>query len=69
MVKANKLAKGLRKGLPIYVLKLNKPNQETSKLEPEWLSEYQDVFPEELADLPLERGLVHEIELIPAHNP
>lgn len=69
VVKANKLLKGLRKGLPIYVLKLDKPNQETNKLEPEWLSEYQDIFPEELTDLPPKRGLVHEIELIPGAQP
>ena len=65
MVKANKLAKGMRKGLPIYVIKLNKPDKETSKLEPEWLSEYQDVFPKELTDFPPKRDLIHEIELIP----
>ena len=28
VVKASKLVKGLRKGLPIYVLNLNKPDQD-----------------------------------------
>ena len=51
-------------------LRLNKPDPENSQLEePEWLSEYQDVFPEELTDLPPGRGLVHEIELIPGAQP
>ncbi len=55
VVKVSNLIKGLKKGLPICVLKLNKPNPENSQLEaPEWLSEYQDVFPEELTDLPQE---------------
>ena len=69
VVKASKLVKGLRKGLPIYVLKLNKPDQEVEQSEPEWLDEYQDVFPEELTSLPPDRELVHEIELIPGAQP
>ena len=70
VVKANKLVKGMRKGLPICVLKLNKPDPENNKLEQlEWLSEYQDVFPKELTNLPPKRGLAHEIELIPGAQP
>ena len=70
VVKVSNLIKGLKKGLPICVLKLNKPDPENSQLEePGWLSEYQDVFPEELTDLPPGRGLVHEIELIPGTQP
>ena len=54
-----KLLKGLRMGLPIYVLKLNNPSKSTAVEgdEPEWLSEYQDVFPQELSELPLDREL------------
>ena len=37
--------------------------------DPEWLSEYQDVFPEELTSLPPERELVQKIELIPGAQP
>ena len=69
VVKASKLVKGLRKGLPIYVLKLNKPDQEVEKSKPKWLDEYQDVFLEELTSLPPNQGLVHEIELIPGAQP
>ena len=69
VVKASKLVKGLRKGLPIYVLKLNKPDQTEEKLDPEWLDEYQDVFPDELTSLPPSRGLVHEIDLTPGTQP
>ncbi|MCO5583736.1 hypothetical protein L7F22_037650 [Adiantum nelumboides] len=70
VVKAKQLIKGLRKGLSLYVLKLNKlekasKEKETEDKEPEWLSEFSDVFPEELIDLPPTRGLVHNITLVP----
>lgn len=65
VVKPSKIIKGFNKGLPIYVLKLNKPDQVEEGEGPDWLSEYQDIFPEELTNLPPERELVHEIELIP----
>ncbi|MCO5556517.1 hypothetical protein L7F22_010066 [Adiantum nelumboides] len=68
VVKAKQLIKGLRKGLSLYVLKLNKPEKESKEKEiedkePEWLSEFSDVFPKELIDLPPTRGLVHDITL------
>ena len=74
VVKSNKLVKGLRNGLPIYILRLNQPPkvEEGKKIEGndlEWLNEYQDIFPEELTQLPPERELVHEIELIPGAQP
>ncbi len=71
VVKSSKLVKGFKKGLPIYILKLNKPEKKTESdgAEPEWLSEYQDIFPDELTSLPPERELVHEIELIPGAQP
>ena len=69
VVKPSKLIKGLKKGLPIYVLKLNKPEPIKERDEPDWLNRYQDIFLEELIDLPPERELVHEIELIPRAQP
>ena len=70
VVKANKLIKGFQKELPIYILKLNKPEKKPAEgEEPEWLKEYQDVFPDELTSLPSDRELVHEIELIPRAQP
>ena len=69
VVKPSKIIKGFNKGLPIYVLKLNKPDQVEEGEGPDWLSEYQDIFPEELTNLPPERELVHEIELIPGAQP
>ena len=62
-VKANKIAKGYRKVLPIYILKLNKPNKLEESQDCEWLKEYQDVFPNKLTNLPPKRELVHGIEL------
>ena len=58
-----KLLKGLKKGLPIFVLKLNNPSKSTEGEEPKWLSEYQDVFLEELIELPPSREMEHKIEL------
>ncbi|MCO5612133.1 hypothetical protein L7F22_066395 [Adiantum nelumboides] len=74
VVKAKQLMKGLRKVLPLYVLKLNKPEKEsegkeTEDREPEWLSEFLDVFLEELIDLSPTRGLVHDITLVPGAQP
>ncbi|MCO5569851.1 hypothetical protein L7F22_023565 [Adiantum nelumboides] len=73
-MKAKQLIKGLQKGLSLYVLKLHKPEKEskekeTKDKEPEWLSEFSDVFPEELTDLPPTRGLVHDITLVPGAQP
>ena len=61
IVKAKRIVSGFRKGLPIYILKINKPEREEEGQDPEWLKEYQDIFPEELTTLPPERDLVHEI--------
>ena len=46
VVKANKIAKGYKKGLPIYILKLNKAKKLEESQDLEWLKEYKDVFPE-----------------------
>ena len=69
IVKIAKLVKGLKKGLPIYVVKLNKPEGEPKEGELEWLTEYNDVFPEELTDLPPPWELVYEIDLLPGSQP
>ena len=69
VVKAKKIAKGYKKELPIYILKLNKPEKQEESQDLEWLKEYQDVFLEELANLPPKRELVNEIELIPGTQP
>ena len=69
VVKANKIAKDYKKGLPIYILKLNKPKILEESQDPKWLKEYKDVFCEELTSLPPKRELVHEIELIPRAQP
>ena len=64
VVKAKRIVTGFRKGLPIYILKINKPRKEEEGQDANWLKEYQDVFLEELTNLPPKRELVHEIELI-----
>ena len=69
VVKANKIAKGYKKGLPIYILKLNRPKKLEESQDPKWLKEYQDVFSKELTSLPPKRELVHEIELILGAQP
>ena len=65
IVKAERIANGFRKGLPIYIIKINKPKRVEEGWDLAWLKEYQDVFPMELTNLPPKRELVHEIELIP----
>ena len=69
VVKINHLVKGLKKGLPIYILKLNKVEKNFEGQEPEWLSEFEDIVSEELSELPPIRELVHEIELVPGAQP
>ena len=69
VVKSNKLFKGLQKGLPIFILKINKLKPKEDSQDPPWLEEFQDVFPEELTNLPPKRELVHEIKLIPGAQP
>ena len=69
VVKAHKLVKGLRKGLQIFAITLNKPSSLPNEGDPEWLKEYDDVFPEELTKLPPPRELVHEIEVVPGSQP
>ena len=69
VVKANKIAKSHRKGLPIYILKLNKHEKLEESQDPEWLKALKDVFLEELTSRYPKRELVHEIELIPEAQP
>ena len=40
VVKSNKLVKGLQKGLPIFILKINKSKPEEESLDPPWLEEF-----------------------------
>ena len=69
VVKAARILKGLRKGLPIYAVKLNRLENGFTKGEWEWLTEYDDVFLKELVDLSPPWELVHEIELLPWSQP
>ena len=69
MVKAKQIVNGFKKGLPIYILKINKPGKEDKGQGPDGLKEYQDIFPKELTKLSPERELVHEIKLIPRAQP
>ena len=69
IVKAKRIVNGFRKGLPIYILKINKQEKEEGGQDPKWLKEYQDIFSKELTNLPPERELVHDIELILGAQP
>ena len=51
VVKAKQIVNGFIKGLPVYILKINKPRKEDEDKGPDWLKEHQDIFPEELTDL------------------
>lgn len=69
LVKASSLLKGLKKRQAIYVVKLNPIGKEVYAKEPEWLSEYSDVFPEELTEMPPKCEVDHEIEMLPGAQP
>lgn len=64
-----KLLKGLRKCQIIYAVKLNPIDKKPRAQDLEWLSKYDDVFLEELANLPLGREVDHVIELVPEVEP
>ena len=68
-MKASNLLRGVRKGFQIYVVKLNKVDDPKPGNDPEWLSEFWDIFPEELTQLPPSREVDHEIEVIPGSSP
>ena len=53
----------------IYAVKLNPVDKAKSTNELEWLSEFKDVFPEELTELPPPRDVDHAIELVPGAQP
>ena len=52
---SNKIVKGFKKGLPVYVLKLNKPEKQEEGEDPEWLDESADIFPKEVTSLPRQK--------------
>ena len=69
VVKVARPIKGLRKGLPIYGAKMNRPKSWSKEGEPKWLADYNYIFLEELVDLPPPWELVHEIEILPRAQP
>ena len=69
LVTATKLLKGFRKKQMIYAVKLNPVDKAKTTNEPEWLSEFEDIFSEELSELPPPRDVDHAIELIPGAQP
>ena len=46
----------------VYVVKLNPLDKSNPPNEPKWLAEYEDVFPEDLTQLPPPRDVDHAIE-------
>jgi len=51
------------------VVKLNPIGEEVDAKEPDWLSKYSDIFPEELTEMPPKREVDHEIEMLPGAQP
>ena len=49
----------------VYEVKLNPLDKPNPLNEPEWLLEYEDVFPKDHTQLPPPRDVDHAIELIP----
>ena len=48
LISATKLLKHYRKNHMVYAVKLNPVDKPSVGNEPEWLSDYEDIFPEEL---------------------
>ena len=69
LVTFSKLLKAYRKRQMIYAVKLNPLDKDLPSTGPKWLEDFQDVFPEELTELPPPRELDHSIELIPGAQP
>ena len=69
LVTATKLLKCFLKKQMIYAVKLNPVDKAKTANEPEWLSEFEDIFSEELSELPPPRDVDHAIELIPGAQP
>ena len=53
----------------VYAVKLNPVDKPSAKNKPDWLSNYEDIFPEELTQLPPKREVDHAIDLIPGAQP
>ena len=53
----------------VYAVKLNPIDKPSAGNEPEWLSNYEDIFPKELTQLPPKREVDHAIDLIPGAQP
>ena len=69
LVTATKLLKGYRKKQMVYAVKLNPIEKSSEHPLPESLSDFEDVFPEELTELPPPRDIDHAIELLPGAQP
>ena len=69
LVKEEKILKGVRKGLQTGLVYVSMGQEETLGKEPEWINEYDDLFPKELMELPPTRAIDHEIPLVPGSQP
>ena len=69
IVTTTKLLKAYCKKQMVYAVKLNPLESLKPSNEPTWLTEYADVFLEELTQLPPPRDVDHAIDLIPRAQP
>ena len=67
--KAKRLMKGLKSGQQIFVVNLNKIKESENEVEPMWLKDYTDLFPEDLTNLPPPRENYHGIEIFRRSEP
>ena len=59
------MLKAYKKKQMVYAVKLNPLDKPKKDNEPEWLSEFEDVFLEDLTELPPPREVDHAIDLLP----
>ena len=64
LVTTTKLLKGYHEKQMIYAVKLNPIDKQKDLGEPEWLLEYEYIFPKKLTELPPPREVDHTIELV-----
>ena len=63
------MLKACHKKQLVFAVKLNPIDKPKSPSEPEWLSKFESIFPEELIELPPPKEVDHEIQLIPRAQP
>ena len=69
MISTTKIFEHYQKNQRIYAIKLNPIDKPSSRNEPDWLSNYDDIFPKELTQLPPKCKIDQAIDIISCAQP